>query len=238
MEQPFTRTEWLLGPEKMERFLHTRIAVFGVGGVGGYVVEALARCGIGILDLIDHDTVAPSNLNRQILALHSTIGRLKVEVMAERIRDINPDAVINTYPLFYLPDQDNPFDFSQYDYVVDAIDTVSGKLGIIAACKAAKTPVISSMGTGNKQDPSQFRIGDLYDTSVDPLARVMRRECKKRGISQLTVLYSTEQPIKPLYQTNDEASARRPACGTLAFVPSSAGLLIASHIIRELAARR
>lgn len=224
MEEPFERTERLIGSEALEKLKKSHVAVFGVGGVGGYVAEALARAGVGTLTLVDHDTVSVSNLNRQIIALHSTIGRYKVEVMKERICDINPSAIVHGYNIFYLPETANQFDFSAYDYVVDAIDTVTGKLQLIEEAKRADTPVISSMGTGNKLNPSGFEIADIYQTSVCPLAKVMRQECRRRGISELKVVYSKEQPVKQ--QTRVPAS--------ISFVPPSAGFVLAGAVIQDL----
>ena len=185
---PFSRTQLLLGEAAMERLARSRVAVFGVGGVGGYVVEALARSGVGALDLIDNDTVSVTNLNRQIIALRSTVGRYKVDVAAERVRDINPDCRVTVYKTFYLPETQEQFDFAQYDYVVDAIDTVKGKLALVEQARAAGTPIICSMGAGNKLDPAAFEVADIYQTSVCPLAKVMRVECRKRGIERLKVV--------------------------------------------------
>ncbi len=227
----FSRTAILLGEDALEKLKKARVAVFGVGGVGGYVVEALARSGVGALDLIDRDTVSESNINRQIIALHSTVGKLKTEVAAARAKDINPDIVVRTYNLFYLPETAGEFDFSDYDYVVDAIDTVSGKIALVEQANVAKTPVISSMGTGNKLDPTKFEVADIAKTSVCPLARVMRRELKKRGIEHLKVVYSKEEPLSsPL---KDEESGK-PIPGSVAFVPSVAGLIIAGEVIKDL----
>lgn len=211
----------LLGEEAIKKLNSSHVAVFGIGGVGGYVVEALARSGVGALDLIDGDKVAKSNINRQIYALHSTVGRDKVEVAKERIADINPDCKVTAHKLFYLPKTE--FDFSAYDYIVDAIDTVTGKLAIIENAKKAGVPVISCMGAGNKTDPTAFEVADIFSTSVCPLARVMRRELKKRGIENLKVVYSREEPKK---------SEGVPA--SCAYVPSVAGLIIAGAVIDEL----
>ena len=224
MEGRFSRTELLIGKEGIEKLQRSRVAVFGVGGVGGFAVEALARSGVGALDLIDKDDVSMSNLNRQIIALTSTVGRPKVEVAAERISDINPDCKVTVHKTFYLPDTKDEFDFSDYDYVVDAIDTVTGKLLIIEEAKAANVPVISSMGAGNKLDPAAFEVADIYKTSVCPLAKVMRRELKKRGVDHLKVVYSKEEPKKP--------AADFPA--SIAFVPSVAGLIIAGEVVKDL----
>ena len=223
----------LLGEEAVSKLRRSRVAVFGVGGVGGFAVEALVRSGVGELDLIDRDVISVSNLNRQIIALHSTVGRPKVEVAAERARDIDPSVRVNVHCCFYLPETADQFDFSQYDYVVDAIDTVSGKLSLVMQAHAAGVPIISSMGAGNKLDPSRFEIADIFETSVCPLARVMRRELKARGIRHLTVVYSKEEPKKPaLLQTDPDS--HKPVPGSYACVPSVAGLLMASHVIREL----
>ncbi|MBR2375063.1 MAG: tRNA threonylcarbamoyladenosine dehydratase [Clostridia bacterium] len=227
----FLRTEMLLGKESVEKLKKARVAVFGIGGVGGYVCEALARSGVGQLELIDKDVVSESNLNRQIIALHSTIGKYKTEVMAERIKDINPNAVVRTRNIFYLPETASEFDFSGYDYVVDAIDTVSGKIELIAQAKAANVPVISSMGAGNKLDPTKFEVSDLSKTSVCPLARVMRRELKKRGIEHVKVVYSKEEPLKAETQ---ELGAEKPSPGSVAFVPSVVGLIIAGEVVKDL----
>ena len=218
MEEIFSRTEMLLGAEALKKLAAARVAVFGIGGVGGYTAEALARSGVGAIDLIDPDRVAESNLNRQIYALHSTLGRYKTEVARERINDINPVCKVTEHRIFYLPE--TPFDFSLYDYIVDAVDTVSAKIAI--AVNAAGVPVISCMGAGNKLDPTAFKVADVYSTSVCPLARVMRRELKKRGVKALKVVYSEEEPIK---------SGAVPA--SCAFVPSVAGLIIAGEVDRK-----
>lgn len=235
MKEEFSRSEMLLGAAKMERLAQCRVAVFGVGGVGSYVVEALARSGIGALDLIDHDQVARSNLNRQLIATMSTIGRYKVEVAAERIRDIHPACNVKVYPIFFLPETEDTFDFSAYDYVVDAIDTVTGKLSLIQKAKEARVPIISAMGAGNKLDPAAFEVADIYDTSVCPLAKVMRRELRKRGIDHVKVVYSKEEPIKPCEDRGKqiEEGAKRPP-GSMAFVPGTAGLIMAGEVIRDL----
>ena len=233
MADQFERTQLLYGADAMERFAAARVAVFGIGGVGGYVVEALARSGIGALDLIDKDTVSLSNLNRQIIATHRTIGQYKVDAAAERIHDIFPGCTVRTYRVFYLPETQDQFDFTLYDYVVDAIDTVTGKLAIIENAKKAGVPVISSMGAGNKLQPAAFEVADLYETSVCPLARVMRRECKKRGIDSLKVVYSMEKPLRPMEKLED--GVRRSVPGSTAFAPSAAGLIIAGEIINDLA---
>ena len=236
MKEQFNRTAMLLGDEAMERLARSRVAVFGVGGVGGYVVEALARSGIGALDLIDNDTVAESNLNRQIIALHSTIGQYKVDVAATRVRDINPACRVTAHRVFFLPETQAQFDFSAYDYVVDAIDTVKGKLALVEQARSAGVPIICSMGAGNKLDPTAFRVADIYATSVCPLARVMRTECRRRGIERLKVVYSTEPPLRPLEKADEPGSPRRATPGSVAFVPSAAGLVLASEVIRDLIA--
>lgn len=235
-EYAFSRTELLLGPEAMERLASARVAVFGLGGVGGYVVEALARSGIGALDLIDHDTVSLTNLNRQILATRSTIGRRKVDVARERVLEINPDAQVRIWPCFYTPETADQFDFCQYSYIVDAIDTVTGKLELITRACAAGTPVLSAMGAGNKLDPTAFMVTDLSKTSGDGLARVMRRELKKRGICHVKVVCSRELPRKPLGRPDPEPGVhRRDTPGSIAFVPPVAGLIAAGEVVRDLA---
>lgn len=240
MYNQFSRTELLIGKDGMNRLNKARVAVFGVGGVGGYTVEALARSGIGTLDLVDNDQVALTNLNRQIIATHSTIGQDKVDVAKRRILDINPDAKVNIHKTFYLPENADQFDFTQYDYVVDAIDTVSGKIGLILQAKEAKVPIISSMGAGNKLDPTAFKVADIYATKVCPLAKVMRRELKKRGIERLKVVYSEEEPIVSQVDIEEacreecEGTKRRQLPGSNAFVPSVVGLIIAGEVIKDL----
>jgi tRNA A37 threonylcarbamoyladenosine dehydratase len=233
MLNEFSRTELLYGQEAMAKLAACRVAVFGIGGVGGYTVEALVRSGIGALDLIDNDQVCLTNINRQIIATQKTIGKYKVDVAEERIHDINPDCKVRTYKTFYLPETQDQFDFSEYDYVVDAIDTVTGKLTIIENAKRLNVPVISAMGAGNKLDPTGFEVADIYDTSVCPLAKVMRHECKKRGIDSLKVVYSKEKPIAPL-ETSEEVTNKRVTPGSTAFVPSVVGLIIAGEIINDL----
>lgn len=225
MEGQFSRTEGLLGEEAVAHLHNCRVAVFGVGGVGGFTVEALARSGVGTIDIIDKDTVCESNLNRQIIALHSTIGRDKVDVLKERILAINPQAVVNAHKCFFLPETRGQFEFSQYDYVVDAVDTVTAKIELVMACREAGVPIISSMGAGNKLDPTAFEVADIYKTSVCPLARVMRRELKKRDVKHLKVVYSKEEPV-----------VRRETPASIAFVPSVAGLIIAGEVIKDLVA--
>ena len=231
MSMQYSRTALLIGNEGVAKLKKSRVAVFGVGGVGGYVVEALARSGVGALDLIDKDVVSISNINRQIIALHSTVGRLKTEVMAERIRDIDPTIETCVHNVFYLPETAEQFDFSQYDYVVDAIDTVAGKLALIEQAKRANIPVISSMGAGNKLNPTAFEVADIAKTSVCPLARVMRRELKKRGIEHVKVVYSKEEPL-PTQETDEETG--KAVAGSIAFVPSVVGLIIAGEVIKDL----
>lgn len=233
----FSRTELLFGSESMEKFRAAHVAVFGVGGVGGYTVEALARSGIGTLDLIDNDKVSLTNINRQIIALTSTVGKYKADVARERILDINPEAVVNVYKIFYLPETADMLDFTQYDYVVDAIDTVAGKLEIIQQAKRANVPVISSMGAGNKLNAAAFEVADIYDTSVCPLAKTMRHELKKRGIGSLKVVYSKEKPIKPMESEEKCPEGRRSIPGSVAFVPSVAGLIIAGEVLKDITER-
>ena len=238
----FTRTRLLLGNDAMEKLKKARVAVFGLGGVGGYVLEALARCGIGALDLVDHDTISISNLNRQILATRETVGKSKARVAAERVHSISPDTDIRALEVFYMPETAASFDFTRYDYVVDAIDTVTGKLALAQAAQDAGTPIISSMGTGNKLDPSAFRVADISETSVCPLARIMRRECRKRGIRKLKCVYSQEEPIKVHLAPDDPALAEMPEGrnslpGSVSFVPSAAGLIIASEVIKDIIAK-
>jgi tRNA A37 threonylcarbamoyladenosine dehydratase len=233
MLNQFSRTELLLGKENMERLANARVAVFGVGGVGGYVVEGLVRSGIGTIDIIDNDTVSLTNLNRQIIATTKTIGRAKVEVIEERIHEINPDCKVNRYQTFYLPETKNQFDFTQYDYVVDAIDTVTGKIGLVMQAQEAGVPIISSMGAGNKLDPTAFEVTDIYKTSVCPLAKVMRRELKKRGVKKLKVVYSKEEPLTPIGET-EEVTNKRQTPGSVSFVPSVVGLIIAGEIIKDI----
>lgn len=246
MSERFSRTEMLLGSDAMEQLKKAHVAVFGVGGVGGYTAEALVRSGIGKLTLVDSDTVAESNINRQIIATTKTIGRYKTEVMKERALDINPDIQVEEHRIFYLPETAGQFDFTEYDYVVDAVDTVTAKLTLVEAANAAGVPVISCMGAGNKLNPGAFEITDIYKTSVCPLAKVMRRECKLRGIKKLKVLYSKEEALKPRESksegyyaegTGEEVNIttkRRSTPGSVAFVPSVAGLMIAGEVIRDL----
>ena len=234
MDERFIRTEMLIGSEALERLKKARVAVFGIGGVGGYAVEALARGGIGSLDLIDRDRVSVSNINRQIIALSSTVGKFKTEAAAERVKDINPEINVRTFNMFFTPENSDSFDFSEYDYVVDAIDTVSGKIELVLKAQREGVPIISSMGTGNKLDPTRLEIADIYKTSVCPLARVMRRELKKRGVKKLTVVYSKEEPRVPAIKKTDEVTGKTvPA--SISFVPPAAGLIIASRVICDIA---
>ena len=235
MKNQFSRTERLLGKENMEKLAVARVCIFGIGGVGGYVAEALARSGVGHLELVDDDVVCLSNLNRQIIATHETLGRYKVDVMKERILSINPDAEVTVHKCFYLPETRAQFDFTYFDYVVDAIDTVAGKIALVLQAEESGTPVISSMGAGNKLDPTAFHVADIYQTSVCPLAKEMRRELKKRGVKKLKVVYSKEQPVA--VQNGEESlqsSPRRIIPGSIAFVPSVVGLIIAGEVVKDL----
>lgn len=248
MLNEFSRTQLLYGKDAMDKLAQSRVAVFGIGGVGGYVIEALARSGIGALDLIDDDKVCLTNINRQILATRKTVGKYKVDVAEERIKEISPSCKVTTYKTFYLPETQGQFDFSQYDYVVDAIDTVTGKLTIIENAKKLNVPIISSMGAGNKTNPALFEVADLYKTSICPLAKVMRRECRKRGIDSLKVVYSKEIPIRPLEDMSiscrqhcicppgatRKCTERRDIPGSTAFVPSVVGLIIAGEVVNDL----
>ena len=236
MLNQFSRTELLLGKEAMELLKEARVAVFGIGGVGGYVVEALARSGVGAFDLIDDDKVCLTNLNRQIIATRKTVGRYKTDVMKERILDINPEAQVETHRCFFLPENKEQFDFGSYTYVVDAIDTVTAKISLAEECEKAGVPLISSMGAGNKLNPFLFEVADIYQTSVCPLARVMRQALKKRGIPKLKVLYSREKAVRPIEngEVSGECPERRSVPGSTAYVPSVAGLLIASEIVKDL----
>lgn len=245
----FSRTELLFGKEAMDKLQKTRVAVFGVGGVGGYAVEALVRSGVGAIDLIDDDKVCLTNLNRQIIATRKTVGKYKAEVMKERILEINPDCQVETYKCFYLPENKDDFDFTKYDYVIDAVDTVTAKIQLVLQARAANTPIISSMGAGNKLNPVDFEVADIYQTTVCPLAKVMRKELKKRDVKYLKVVYSKEKPIRPLEdmsiscRTNcicpsgaqHKCTDRRDIPGSNAFVPSVVGLIIASEVIKDLA---
>jgi len=228
-ENQFERTALLLGKASVERLARKRVAVFGVGGVGGFVCEGLVRAGIGAIEIVDKDTVALSNINRQLIALHSTVGKNKVDVLEERLKDINKDLIIKKYKCFFLPETSDTFDFREYDYVVDAIDTVTGKIELILKAKEAGVPIISAMGAGNKLDPTAFQVSDIYKTSVCPLARVMRRELKKRGVEKLKVVYSKEEPIKPQFEEGEEVVP-----GSVSFVPPALGLIIAGEIVKDL----
>ncbi|MBO5262604.1 MAG: tRNA threonylcarbamoyladenosine dehydratase [Clostridia bacterium] len=229
--EELSRTEMLLGKEAVELLKTKRVIVFGVGGVGGYTCEALARSGVGQIDLVDNDTVSLSNINRQIIDLHSTVGRYKVDVMKERIFDINPEIKVNSINMFFVPENSGAFDLSKYDYVIDAIDTVSGKIELAVLSQRAGVPIISSMGAGNKLDPCAFKVSDIYKTSVCPLARVMRTELKKRGIKKLKVVYSEEKPIS---REIDEKERGKRTPASIAFVPSVVGLIVASEVIKDL----
>ena len=229
----FSRTEMLIGKDALEKLNKCRVAVFGVGGVGGYAVEALARSGVGTIDVIDSDVVDISNINRQIIATSKTVGRKKVEVAKERIADINPDCTVNAFDVFYNDETRKLFDFKSYDYVIDAIDSVSSKIDLIVTCKENGVPVISSMGAGNKLDPTKFEVDDIYKTSVCPLAKVMRRELKKRGVESLKVVYSKEEPIAS-EQTETPSPGKRSVPGSIAFVPSVVGLIAAGEVIKDL----
>ena len=245
----FSRTELLLGKEAMDKLKNSRVAVFGIGGVGGYVCEALVRSGIGAFDLIDDDKVCLTNLNRQIIATRKTVGKYKVDVMKERMLEINPDVNVRIHKCFFLPENADEFPFDEYDYVVDAVDTVTAKIELVMKSQAMNVPIISSMGAGNKLDASAFRVTDIYKTKVCPLAKVMRRELKKRGVKKLKVVYSEEEPIRPMEDTSDncstetvcqdgveyKAAKRRSTPGSVAFVPSVAGLIIAGEVIKDLA---
>ncbi len=248
MLNQFSRTELLLGKEAMEKLKNARVAIFGVGGVGGYVCEALVRSGVGAFDLIDDDKVCLTNLNRQIIATRKTVGKYKVDVMKERILEINPDAKVETHKCFFLPENADEFPFEQYDYIVDAVDTVTAKISLVMVAKKKNVPIISSMGAGNKLDASQFKVADIYKTKVCPLAKVMRRELKKRGVKKLKVVYSEEQPTRPIddmaisCRTNcicppgakHKCTERRDIPGSLAFVPSVAGLIIAGEVVQDI----
>lgn len=234
MKESFERSAMLLGEEQVDNLINKRVAIFGIGGVGGYVAEALARTGIGAFDLVDHDTVSETNLNRQIIATKDTIGRNKAEVMKERILSIHPEAEVAVHDCFFLPENADEFDFCTYDYVVDAVDTVTAKLEIIERAKKAGVPVISAMGAGNKLDPTKFVVTDILKTSMCPLAKVMRRELKKRNISDVKVVYSTEEAKTPLFTPPAEDETRKKAPGSVAFVPSVAGLIVASEVIKDL----
>ena len=248
MLNQFSRTQLVLGGEAMDVLSGSCVAVFGIGGVGGYTVEALARSGVGALDLIDDDRVCLTNVNRQILATRETVGKFKVDVTEARVHSINPNCKVTTYKMFFLPGEENQFDFSQFDYVVDAIDTVSGKMGLVLAAKDAGVPIISSMGAGNKVDPTAFQVADIFETSVCPLARVMRQLCRKKGVSHLKVVYSQEKPIRTVEDaaiscrnhcicppgTARKCTDRRDIPGSTAFVPSVVGLIIAGEVIKDL----
>lgn len=231
MENQFSRTELIIGNEAQDKLKKSKVIVFGVGGVGSYVVEGLARAGIGHVVIVDNDTVSESNINRQLIALHSTIGKNKVDVVKERVLDINPNAIVESYKEFVMPDSQDFFD-ETFDYVIDAIDTVTAKINIIERAKKYNVPIISSMGTGNKLDPTRFEIADIQKTSVCPLAKVIRKELGKKGVKQVKVLYSKEEPLKINCGANEEGNKRSP--GSVSFVPSVAGLIIAGEVIKDL----
>ena len=252
MLNPFSRSQLLLGEDSIKKLSEAKVAVFGIGGVGGYAVEALARTGVGSFVLIDNDKVCPTNINRQIIATRKTVGQYKTEVMRERILEINPDAKVEVRTCFYLPENAHEFDFREYSYVVDAVDTVTAKLEIIMQAQKSQVPVISCMGAGNKLDPTQFQVADIYQTTMCPLAKVMRRECKKRGIKKLKVVYSTEKTVRPFedhnigcgtdsvlpLDTEHKHMEKRSVPGSVAFVPSVAGLILAGEVIKDLTGRR
>ena len=238
MNEQFLRTAMLLGEEAIEKLQKARVAVFGIGGVGGYTVEALARAGIGRIDVIDNDCVSLSNINRQILATHSTVGMPKVEAARKRILDINPDCRVVTHQVFYTPETEGQFDFTQYDYIVDAIDTVTGKLALVQNAHAAGTPIICCMGTGNKLDASAFQVADISKTSMCPLARIMRKELGKRGIKHLKVVYSQEEALTPTgWEEEAAALGKRQIPGSVSFVPGAAGLILAGEVIKDIAGK-
>lgn len=238
MKEEFLRTAMLLGEDAVAKLNQARVAIFGIGGVGGYTLEALARAGVGALDLIDNDTVSRSNINRQILATHSTVGMEKVEAGKRRVLDINPECVVRTWQVFYTPETADQFDFTQYDYIVDAIDTVTGKLQLVQAAKAAGTPIICCMGTGNKLDASAFEVEDISKTTMCPLARIMRKELSKRGIKHLKVVYSQEEALTPTgWEEEAKALGKRQIPGSVSFVPGAAGLILAGEVIKDLAGK-
>ena len=234
MTNEFIRSEMLFGKSNIEKLKEKRIAIFGIGGVGSYVLEALVRMGIENIDIIDNDVVSVSNINRQLIALHSTLGEYKTDVAYKRCKDINENCNIRCYKQFYLNNDDNTFDFAKYDYVIDAIDTVSGKISLVLECQKVNTPIISSMGTGNKIDPTMLCVSDIYKTSVCPLAKVMRRELKRRGVKKLKVVYSKELPLRRDDSIIDESVSKRTVTASCSFVPSSAGLIIASEVVKDL----
>lgn len=237
MLNQFSRTELLFGKESMDKLKNTRIAVFGIGGVGSFTVEALARSGIGHFDLIDNDIISITNINRQIIATLTTVGKMKVDIMKQRILEINPEAVINVYKCFFLADNAKEFDFSKFDYIVDAVDTVSAKIELVLRANEFNIPIISCMGAGNKLDPTRFEVDDIYKTSICPLAKVMRKELRSRGIERLKVVYSKEPAIKPILSNENELTEKRQIPGSVSFVPSVAGLIIAGEVIKDLVGR-
>lgn len=241
MSEVFSRTRLLLGSAALEVLAHSRVAVFGVGGVGGYVVEVLARSGIGAIDIIDNDIVALSNINRQVVALHSTVGHHKVDVAEERIHDINPSCHVTTYKMFYLPDEGDNFDFTQYDYIVDCIDTVTAKIDLARRCHELSVPILSCMGAANKMDPTAFRVTDLFSTNMDPLAKIMRKKLRKMGIDSLKVIYSEEQPMSSFAQEGEDkdnsrsaSHSQRPTPASNAFVPAAAGIIAGGEVVKDL----
>lgn len=240
MDKKFDRTKRLLGAESMKKLDCAHVAVFGIGGVGGHAADALARSGIGEITIVDSDEVAESNINRQLIATTKTVGRKKVEVMQEHLLEINPALKVHKFDCFFLPETKEQFDFSNYDYVIDAVDTVTAKLALVEACKEANVPIISSMGAGNKLDPTAFEVTDIYKTSVCPLAKVMRKELKSRGIKHLKVVYSKEIPLEPIEEetfVSDEKRSRRATPGSVAFVPSVAGLILAGEVVKDLSGK-
>jgi len=236
MSDKFSRTQMLFGESAMQKLKNSRVAVFGIGGVGGYAVEVLARSGVGYLDLIDNDKVSITNINRQIYATTKTIGKYKVNVAKKRILEINPDVIVNVHKIFFLPETANQIDFTKFDYIIDAIDTISGKIELVLKAKEYNIPIISSMGAGNKVSPTMFQVGDIYETKICPIAKVMRRELKKRGIERLKIVYSTEPVIKPVGQTVNEfeITKKRQTPGSVAFVPPVAGLILAGEVVKDL----
>lgn len=245
MQTQFERTKLLIGEESLEKLKNARVAIFGVGGVGGYVCEALVRSGIGSFDLIDNDTVCLSNLNRQIIATHSSVGKYKVDVMRDRMLDINPEVNVKVYKCFFLPENAHEFPFAEYDYVVDAVDTVTAKIELVMKCQEEGVPIISSMGTGNKMEASAFKVTDIYKTKMCPLAKVMRYELKKRGVKKLKVVYSEEIPLNPMVRSLEVAAnadktvaSRRSTPGSLAFVPPVSGMIIAGEVVKDLTGQK
>lgn len=241
MENQFSRTEIILGKEALTKLKKSHVAVFGIGGVGSYVIEGLVRSGIGEIDIIDNDEVSITNLNRQLIATTKTIGQYKVDVAENRIKEINPQCIVNKHKIFYLPEKKDEFDFTKYDYIVDAIDTVSGKIGLIEEAKKCGTPIISAMGAGNKINPTAFKVADIYETKVCPLCHVMRKELRKRGVKNLKVIYSEETPLKPSPYSEDmktDKNIKREVPGSTSFVPPVVGFIIAGEVIKDLISRK